>query len=153
MDLGVARALSFSLHMSAICTHGAQNRMAMHSCTVEQPLPTSHGRPLPQPPFRRAATKYLILLDGGTLPPAPCISALSEGEYTMYERDMSSKEVRAGAWLVGGRAGWVHRCQATHSNLRRIPPSQTPVATTTHNLHISRACWSCCLQPWGRCST
>lgn len=42
--------------------------------------------------LRRTASKYLVALEGGVLLPPPLISTLSEGEYSMYERDMNSKE-------------------------------------------------------------
>lgn len=80
---------------------------AIVSLPRASPRSLTSTSPQPRPcrpwlaPSRRTASKYLVVLEGGALPPAPCIGALTEGEYTMYEREMNNREVREGRRHAG----------------------------------------------------
>jgi hypothetical protein len=115
-----------------------------------------------------------VVLQGGALPPAPTASALCEGEYTIYERDMANREVCAwplspktatsclgsvGCQVSGPPAGAaveVHAALATCCPLPFPALLKADVLITPHPptraLYVpARACLSCFLPPWVRC--
>jgi hypothetical protein len=129
-------------------------------CSLTQPPP--HRAPA----RRRTATNYLVLLQGGVLPPAPCTGSLCEGQDNMYARNMAGKEVGGrAAWRGAGRARWAGKlCSQQPWDLECPPasslqlaaltlPTPSPVTPQPGATSVHRRCWSCSWPPSARCST